>query len=60
MIAEIFDNNEIPYYLKMDWRRSAFSIEGANLTGEMVRIFVPETHQKEAENIVQDIIGDRT
>ena len=44
----------------MDWTSSAFSIEGANLPGEMVRIFVPETHQKEAENIVQDIIGDRT
>ena len=44
----------------MDWTSSALSIEGSNLPGEMVRIFVPETHQKEAENIVQDIIGDRT
>lgn len=58
MAAEILDKNEIPYYLKMDWTSSAFSIASATLPGETVRIFVPETHQKKAENIVQGIIGN--
>lgn len=58
MAAEILDKNEIPYYLKMDWTSSAFSIKSATLPGETVRIFVPETHQKKAENIVQGIIGN--
>ena len=58
MAAEILDNNDIAYYLKMDWTASAFSIEGANLPGQVVRIFVPETSFKKASELVTSISGE--
>ena len=58
MAAEILDNNDIAYYLKMDWTASAFSIEGANLPGQVVRIFVPETSFKKASELVASISGE--
>ena len=58
MAAEILDNNDIAYYLKMDWTASAFSIEGANLPGQVVRIFVPETSFRKASELVTSISGE--
>ena len=58
MAAELLDQNSIPYYLKMDWASSAFSIEAANLPGQVVRIFVPEEHLAKASELASSIVGD--
>jgi len=60
MAAEILDENNVPYYFKMDWASSTFNIEGANLAGQTVRIFVPKSHFKIASELTFQIIGDRT
>jgi hypothetical protein len=58
MAGEILDNNDIAYYLKMNWASSAYSIEAANLTGDIVRIFVPKTSFEKASNLVASISGE--
>ena len=58
MAVEILDDNNIPNYLKMDWASSALNIEGANLIGREVLIFVPETSMEKAFNLVSSIIGE--
>ena len=58
MAAEILDDNNIPNYLKMDWSSSALNIEGANLPGGVVRIFVPATSMEKASDLVLSIIGE--
>jgi hypothetical protein len=58
MTAELLDQHSIPYYLKMDWASSAFSIEAANLPGQVVRIFVPEEHLAKASELTSSIVGD--
>ena len=58
MAAEILDENMVPYYFKMDWTSSAFNIEGANIAGQTVRIFVPKSHFKIASELTFQIIGD--
>ena len=57
MAGEILDNNDIAYYLKMNWSSSAFSIEPTNLTGDSVRILVPETSLEKASDLVASICG---
>ncbi len=58
MAAEILDNNNIAYYLKMDWTASAFNIEGASLPGEVIRIFVPKDSLEKATELIAPIFGD--
>ena len=58
MAAEILDENMVPYYFKMDWASSAFNIEGANIAGQTVRIFVPKSHFKIASELTFQIIGN--
>ncbi|MBT3179597.1 MAG: hypothetical protein HOB40_04075 [Candidatus Marinimicrobia bacterium] len=58
MAAEILEKNNIPYYLKMDWTASAFSIESATIPGEVVRIFVPKDTLEKASDLVSSISGD--
>ena len=57
MAGEILDNNDIAYYLKMNWSSSAFSIEPTNLTGDIVRIFVPKASFEKASDLVASISG---
>ena len=57
MAAEILDKHSIPYYLKMDWASSAFNIEATNLTGQIIRIFLPEEHLEKASELSSSIIG---
>ena len=57
MAGEILDNNDIAYYLKMNWSSSAYSIGATNLTGDIVRIFVPETSFEKASDLVASISG---
>ena len=57
MASEILDNNDIAYYLKMNWSSSAYSIGATNLTGDIVRIFVPETSFEKASDLVASISG---
>jgi hypothetical protein len=42
----------------MNWSSSAFSIEPTNLTGDIVRIFVPKTSFEKASNLVASISGE--
>ena len=58
MAGEILDNNDIAYYLKMNWSSSAYSIEATNLTGDIVRIFVPEASFEKASDLVASISGE--
>ena len=58
MAAEILDKHSIPYYLKMDWALSAYNIGATNLTGQIVRIFVPEKNLKHASELTSSIIGE--
>ena len=58
MAGEILDNNDIAYYLKMNWASSAYSIEAANLTGDIVRIFVPKASFEKASDLVASISGE--
>ena len=58
MAAEILDENDIPYYLKMDWASSAYNVGGANLTGQIIRIFVPKPYFEKASNITFQIVGE--
>ena len=58
MAGEILDNNDIAYYLKMNWASSAYSIEAANLTGDIVRIFVPKASFEKASILVASISGE--
>ena len=58
MAAELLDQNSIPYYLKMDWASSAFSIEAANLPGQVVRVFVPKEHLEKASELTSPIVGN--
>jgi len=55
MAAEILDDHNIPYYLKMDWTASAFNIKGTNIPGEIVRIFVPDSYYKKASNLIENL-----
>ena len=57
MAGEILDNNDIAYYLKMNWSSSAYFIGATNLTGDIVRIFVPETSFEKASDLVASISG---
>lgn len=58
MAAELLDQHSIPYYLKMDWFSSAFNVEAASLSGQMVRIFVPEEHKEKASELTSSILGN--
>ena len=58
MASEILDDNNIPYYLKMDWASSAYSITGTNIVGESVRIFVPDSYMKKASDLTFQIIEE--
>ena len=60
MAAELLDNNSIPYYFKMDWASSAFSIEATTITGQIVRIFVPKEHLDKANRLASSVTGKRT
>ena len=57
MAAELLDKHSIPYYLKMDWTSSAFSIEATSIAGQVVRIYVPKTHFNKANGLVSSITG---
>tara|TARA_Y100000992_G_scaffold108570_1_gene70706 strand:- start:112 stop:450 length:339 start_codon:yes stop_codon:yes gene_type:complete len=57
MATELLDKYSIPYYLKMDWTSSAFGIEAASITGQVVRIFVPEVHFNKANELASSITG---
>ena len=57
MAAELLDKEEIPYYLKMDWASSAFAIEAATITGQVVQILVPGSYLEKAAEIVSPITG---
>ena len=57
MAAELLDQHSIPYYLKMDWFSSAFNVEATSLSGQMVRIFVPEEHMNKASELTLAILG---
>ncbi len=57
MVAELLDQHSIPYYMKMDWASSAFSVEAANLSGQTIRIFVPEKYIEKASEITSSILG---
>jgi len=59
MATEILDTNDVPYYLKMDWASSALNIEGTGITGQIIRIFVPNTHFKKASDLIYHIVGDK-
>ena len=58
MAAELLVQHSIPYYLKMDWFSSAFNVEAASLSGQMVRIFVPEEHKEKASELTSSIFGN--
>ena len=55
MAAEILENEKIPYYLKMDWSSSAFSICAATIPNQIVKILVPEDFLEKASEIVSYI-----
>ena len=57
MAAELLDQHSIPYYLKMDWFSSAFNVEATSLSGQIVRIFVPEEHMNKASELTLAILG---
>ncbi len=57
MAAELLDRHSIPQYLKMDLTSSAFGIEATSLAGQVVRIYVPETHFNKANGLVSSITG---
>ena len=59
MAAELLDKNSIPYYLKLDWASSSFSIEATSITGQVVRIFVPKEHLDKASGLASSITGKR-
>jgi len=59
MAAELLDKNSIPYYLKLDWASSSFSIEATSITGQIVRIFVPKEHLDKASGLASSITGKR-
>lgn len=56
MASEILDDNNIPYYLKMDWASSAYNVTGTTNIGESVRIFVPKVYIKKASDLTFQII----
>ena len=58
MAADLLDQNSIPYYLKMDWISSAFNVEATSLSGQMVRIFVPDEHKDKASELTSSIFGN--
>lgn len=55
MAAEILDKEGIPYYLKMDWSSSAYSICAATIPNQIVQILVPEDFLERASKIVSSI-----
>lgn len=57
MVSEVLDKQNIPNYIKADWVESAFNISAVNLPGTLVTIYVPEDNQKEAEEILNNIVG---
>ena len=57
MVAEILDENDIPYYEKMDWSSSAYIVTAASLPGQIIRIFVPGKYLNKASKIVSSITG---
>jgi len=59
MITEIFDKENIPYYIKTNWTSSAYGIQGLNTSGDFVKIYVPELSYKEALKITLSIIGEK-
>ncbi len=58
MATEILDQHSIPYYLKMDWALSAYHTGSTNLTGQIVRIFVPQENLKESSELISSIAGE--
>ena len=59
MAAELLDKNSIPYYFKMDWASSAFSIEAANIISQAIGIFVQKEHLDKANRLATSITGKR-
>ena len=59
MITEIFNNKNIPYYVKTNWTSSAYGIQGLNISGDFVKIYVPKSSYKKASKIAQSIIGNK-
>jgi len=57
MITDILNQKSIPNYARMDWVFSAYLVDGANLPGQKIKIFVPKKKLKQALSITTSILG---
>lgn len=58
MITDLLKQKSIPNYTKMDWAHSAYLINGANIPGQTIKVFVPEKEFERALSIVSSILGN--
>ena len=58
MITDLLKQNSIPNYTKMDWAHSAYLINGANLPGQTIKVFVPGNEFERTLSIVSSILGN--
>ena len=59
MITEIFNKKDIPYYVKTNWKSSAYGVHGIGISSDLVKIYVPELSYKRASEITLSIIGTK-
>ena len=57
MVIDLLNQDSSPHYVKMDWTSSAYLVEAASLPNQVIRIFVPKEHLKEASSIADAILG---
>ncbi len=58
-MVEILNQKGIPHYLKNNWSNSAYGVSGSELVDNIIRIFVPRSHEQQAKDIVNTITGDK-
>ena len=58
MIIEIFNENNIPHYVKNNWSASALNIKSSDLINDTIKIFVPKSYEAQGIKIINTIIGE--
>lgn len=58
MVAEVFRNNNIDFFVKSSHLSTTFGLAGTQWAGSTAKIYVPEEQVEVAENFMKEILGN--
>lgn len=58
MVAEVFNNEKIVFFVKSSHLSTTFGLSGTNWAGSTAKIYVPEEQAVKAEKLMKEILGN--